>query len=313
MKQILITGANGMIGSAIIPKLINKYKLILVDAYTNRIEKYANRATVIKSDFVTLSKRQEVLEGVYCVVHLAAAVHWVPKTKREELQFIQTNVEGSRMIYNACSRQGVARFLFFSTNDVYAASDALITEETATAPRGIYGKSKFLAEEHLREASLTSKTAVCIFRPASVYGENDKGSMLSLITFCRRGLVPMIGKGENKKALLYLKDIAQAVERYLACEKDHNGEVFNISSGDYTYRGIIDTVCGIYGLKPLRVYVPDWFCKTVAPKISPLKKLAVAGEVKTISNDKALKLMGYEGTYSLEEGLLDAKGYYMGG
>jgi len=312
IKKILITGANGMIGNAIVQVLISKYKLILVDAYTSRIEKYADKATIIKNDLVKISAWQEALDGVYCVVHLAAAVHWIPKTSEEERQFIQTNAEGTKILYKACAEHGVERFLFFSTNDVYAASNELITEETATAARGIYGESKFLAEEYLREASLARKTAVCIFRPASVYGENDKGSMKSLISFCRKGVVPMIGKGENKKALLYLKDIVQAVERYIASEKDQNREVFNISSGDYKYKEIIDTICSSYGLKPLRVYVPAWFCKKIASKISPLKKLAVAGEVKTVSNDKAHKLLGYEGKYSIEAGLIDAKSYYVG-
>jgi len=258
-----------------------------------------------------LPEWQDVLDNVYCVIHLAATVHWVPTTKKEKLKFIQTNAMGTKILYDACEKHGVERFLFFSTNDVYMASDNLITEETATEPKGIYGESKFLAEEYLREASLKSKTAVCIFRPASVYGENDKGSMKSLIGLCKKGIVPMIGKGENKKALLYLKDIVQAVARYVDCEKNQNGEVFNIVSGNYKYKEIVDAICGSYGLKPLRVYVPAWFCKKIASKIAPLKKLTVASEVKTVSNDKALKMLGYVGKYSLEEGLLDAKGYYI--
>jgi len=313
MRKILITGANGMIGSAIVRELINKYELILVDSYTNRIEQYSDKATIIKNDLIKVVEWQDALNGVYCVVHLAAAVHWAPKTSEEEQMFIQTNAEGTRTLYYACLENSVERFLFFSTNDVYIASDELITEETPTEPKGIYGKSKILAEQYLLEASKASKTAVCIFRPASVYGENDIGSMKSLIAFCRKGIVPMIGRGANKKALLYLKDIVQAVEMYIESENDQNGEVFNISSGDYEYREIIDAICNGYGFKPLRIYIPAWFCKKVASKISPLKKLAVAGETKAVSNDKALKLLGYKGKYSLINGLMDAKGYYVEG
>ena len=312
MKKILITGANGMIGCAIVQELINKFELILVDVYTERIEQFAEKAAIIKSDLKEVFEWKDILDNVYCVVHLAAAVHWVPKTSEEEQHFIQTNAEGTRMLYHACSEHGVKRFLFFSTNDVYVASDELITEETATNPKGIYGKSKFLAEHYLREASLTSKTATCIFRPASVFGENDLGSMKSLIVFCRKGIVPMIGKGTSKKALLYLKDIVQAVERYVESENGHNGEVFNISSGNYRYKEIIDTICTVYELKPFRVYLPVWFCNNVAPKITLLKKLAIAGETKTVSNEKAFNLLGYKGRYSLINGLVDAKSYYVG-
>ncbi|SHH38540.1 NAD-dependent epimerase/dehydratase family protein [Desulfosporosinus lacus] len=310
IKKILITGANGMIGSAIIRELINKYELILLAPRTHRIEEYADRATIIKSDLLEVNVWQGMLDNVYCVVHLAAAVHWMPMTIEEERQFIKTNAEGTRILYNACIDHGVERFLFFSTNDVYAVSDQLITERTATDPQGFYGKSKLLAEQYLRKSSKGSKTAVCIFRPASVYGQNDKGSMKSLIAFCRKGIVPMIGKGANKKTLLYLKDIVQATARYIESENDLDGEVFNISSGDYGYKEIIDSICDCYGLNPLRVYIPTWFCKKVASKVGPLKKLAVAGEIKIVSNDKATKILRYKGKYSLADGLMDAKSYY---
>lgn len=313
MKKILITGANGMIGSAIVRKFIGKYELILVDPYTNRIDQYKDRATIITKNLTEVSEWQNVLDGVYCVVHLAAAVHWVPKTKEEEQQFILTNAEGTRILYDACAKHGVERFLFFSTNDVYETSDKLITEETTVDPKDVYGKSKLLAEKYLLKGLKTSKTAVCIFRPASVYGENDKGSMKSLIAFCRKGIVPMIGRGENKKALLYLKDTVQAVEKYIENESNLNGEVFNISSGDYEYKEIINAICNSYGFKPVRIYIPAWFCKNIASKIGPIKKLAVAGEIKTVSNDKASRLLRYERAYSLKEGLMDAKSYYVGG
>lgn len=310
MKKILVTGANGMIGSALVCDLVNKYELILLDLNTNRIEKYADRSMIIKSELSKVAEFEDLLDNVYCVVHLAAAVHWVPKTSEEKQQIIQTNAEGSRLFYNACAEHGVERFLFFSTNDVYEASDELITEETDTNPQGTYGKSKLLAEQYLLEESKISKTAVCVFRPASVYGENDKGSMKSLIAFCRKGIVPMIGKGENKKALIYLKDIVYAVEKYIESENDLNREVLNISSGNYGYKEIVDTICNSYGFKPLRFYVPVWFCKKVASKISPLKKIATAGEIKNVSNKKAFNLLGYNRKYSLADGLMDAKRYY---
>lgn len=310
MKKILITGANGMIGSALVRKFIDKYELILVDTYTNRIEHYDNKATIVKKKLSEVTEWQDVLNGVYCIVHLAAAVHWVPKTKEQEEEFIKTNTEGSRELFKVCAHKGVKRFLLFSTNDVYEASNKLITEETPVNPHSIYGKSKLLAEEYLLKDSKKTDTAVCIFRPASVYGVNDKGSMKSLIAFCRKGIVPMIGDGSNKKVLLYLKDIVQAVERYIESEKDLNGEVFNISSGDFGYKEMIDSICSVFGYKPFRLYIPGWFCSSIASKVGPLKKLAVAGETKVVSNEKAKGLLDYQMKYGLTDGLKDAMEYY---
>ncbi|PPK46366.1 NAD-dependent epimerase/dehydratase family protein [Clostridium algidicarnis] len=310
MKKVLITGANGMIGSAIVNEFIDKYDLVLVDPYTNKIDKFKDKAIILKNSLNDITEWENNLDGVNTVVHLAAAVHWQPKNKEEEQQFIDTNAEGTRKLYAACTKHGVERFLIFSTNDVYEATDKLITEDTPVNPQSIYGKSKLLAEKYLLEDSKKSDTAVCIFRPASVYGENDKGSMKSLIGLCKKGIVPMIGNGSNKKALLYRKDIVQAVKRYVDCENNLNGEVFNISSGDFGYKEMIDAICSIFEVKPFRLYIPGWFCKNIASKLGPIKKLAVAGETKIVSNEKAEKLLGYKRKYSLVEGLRDAKNYY---
>ncbi|WP_291569575.1 NAD-dependent epimerase/dehydratase family protein [Clostridium sp. UBA4548] len=310
MKKVLITGANGMIGIAIVNEFIDKYELVLVDPYTDKIDKFKNKATVLKNNLNNITEWENNLNGVNTVVHLAAAVHWKPKNKEEEQQFIDTNAKGTKKLYEACTKHGVERFLFFSTNDVYEASDKLITEDTPVNPQSIYGKSKLLAEQYLLEDSKKSNTAVCIFRPASVYGENDKGSMKSLIGLCKKGIVPMIGNGANKKALLYTKDIVQAVKRYVDCKNNLHGEVFNISSGDFGYKEMIDAICSIFEIKPFRLYIPGWFCKNIASKLGPIKKLAVAGETKIVSNEKAEKLLRYKKKYSLVEGLGDAKGDY---
>ncbi|KRQ85865.1 dTDP-glucose 4,6-dehydratase [Caloramator mitchellensis] len=309
MKKILITGANGMIGSSIVNELIDLHELILIDLYSDKIDKFRGRATIINFDLRNISEWESILEGVNTVIHLAAAVHWTPKNKKEEQYFIKTNVEGTRKLFEACNKYNVARFLFFSTNDVYEASNNLITEETPVNPKNIYGKSKLLAEQYLLDVSKNSNTSVCIFRPASVYGENDKGSMKSLIDLCKKGVVPMIGKGKNKKALLYIKDLVQAVKKYADSENDFNREIFNISSGNYEYIEIINSIAKVFDLKPIRIYIPKLLCTKIASKIGPLKKLAIAGETKMISCDKASILLGYKANFSLVEGLKDSKYY----
>ncbi len=310
MKKVLITGANGMIGNALVNKFINKYELILVDQNSDRLDQFKDNALIIKNSVKNISEWKDALDGVYCVVHLAAAVHWAPKTRQEEQQFEETNTDGTRILYKACSGRGVERFLFFSSNAVYEDSEELISEGSPVNPRGAYGRSKLAAEQFLLGEMKTGKTAVCIFRPASVYGENDKGSMRLLVSLCRKGVVPMIGNGANKKALLYIADIVQAVEKYIESEKDLNGEIFNVSSGDFRYREMINVICKSYGFNPFRVYIPAWFCKNIASRIRPIGKLAAAAETRAVSIEKASRLLGYQTKYSLEDGLMDAKGYY---
>lgn len=311
MKRILITGANGMIGSSLFKTLQQKYELILVSPRIDRIEKYATNATIVKSELSQMSEWRNRLQGVFCVVHLAAMVYQTPKSPEDKKRFFEVNTVGTQKLYQACSEEGVKRFLFFSTNDVYHASEQAISEDTPVNPQGTYGQSKLLAEQNLLEMSSSASTAVCIFRPSSVYGENDKGSMNTLVSFCKRGVIPLVGRGENSKPLLYLKDLNQAVERYIEHDNNFNREVFNISSGNYAYKDIINSICGSYQFKSYRIYLPRTLSMHISSKVSFLRKLRIAGESKIISIDKAIRMLGYQAKYPLHEGLMDSKGYYL--
>lgn len=312
MKKILITGANGMVGSALVQELVDSYDLVLVDKNINRIIEHGTRANVkiLESDLHNLSNWTNELENVYCVIHLAAAVHWEPKNVQQEELFIKTNTEATTKLYDACSQLGVKRFLFFSTNDVYKATDDLIDEEFATEPKGVYGRSKLIAENNLLEKSKNSPTAICVFRPSSIYGVNDKGSMSSLIRLSKKGFFLMLGKGKNKKSLLYLSDIVKIVHKYIQNENDFNGHIFNVSSGNYSYQEIVETINTVFSLRPLKLFVPGWFCEYIAPKFRLLKKINSAYETKIISDAKIKELLCSLEGYPLKDGLQDAKYYY---
>lgn len=309
-KKVFITGANGMIGSALVRKLVDKYQLILLSPDTDRIEKFKDRVTIIEKKLSDLEDWKDKLAGVDSLIHLAAAVHWVPKTEEDKEYFIKVNAEETKKVYLAAKEMKVNKFLFFSTNDVYKPSKQLITEANKVSPKNIYGESKLKAEEYLLNESKDGNTSVSIFRPASVYGKNDRGSMKSLIKFSSKGFIPMLGNGKNKKALLYLKDLVQAVEDYIESEKDLNRAIFNIQSGNYEYREIINSICQVFNFNVFKVPVPMWFINNIAGRISFLKKLETAAETKIVSSEKAKNLFGYESEFDLIKGLKNSKEYY---
>jgi nucleoside-diphosphate-sugar epimerase len=309
-KKIFITGANGMIGSALVRKLVDKYQLILLSPDVNRIEKFSDEVTIIQKKLSDLEEWKEHLEGVSCLIHLAAAVHWTPKTEEDKEYFKKVNAEETRKVFLAAKEKKVDKFLFFSTNDVYRPSEQIISEKTEVNPSNIYGESKLQAEKYLLNESKESDTEVVIFRAASVYGKNDGGSMKTLVNLCNKGIIPMLGKGKNKKALLYLEDLVQAVEKYIESNDDLNNEIFNIHSGNYEYKEIIYSICEVFDFKVFKFPIPEWFINNIAAKISFLNKLETAAENKVTSSKKAEELLGYKSEFDLVQGLGDSKDYY---
>lgn len=313
MKKLLITGANGMVGYALVKNFIGRYRLILVDKYTDKINEYKNVDTIdiVKCDLSEMNRWDDVLKDVYCVIHLAAVVHSVPKTDEEIKNYYNINLNATAKLYKYAQKNKIKKFLFFSTNDVYEPSEEMINEKILPSASSIYGQSKLLAERILLELSDNSHCKVCIFRPSSIYGVYDQGSMKTLVKFCKRGIVPIIGKGNNIKSLLYLKDVVCAVECYINTLDISNGEIFNISSGNLEYKQIINFICMSYNLKTIKVYIPKWICNKVLARIKILKKLVVVGQSKVIQYDKAEHELGYTSKYNLIDGLYDAKNYYL--
>jgi len=306
-KKILITGANGRVGSSLVKELITKYDLILVDPYDSKIRGYSTKATIILDNIENINNWKKYLKDIYCVIHLAAAVHWVPKTKKEEDIFITVNAEATKNLYLACTEMKVERFLFFSTNDVYKSSKNLIDEKTEPNPESVYGKSKLLAEKYLKQESLNSNVSVCIFRPASIYGNNIDSSMTTLIKLCNKGIVPYFNKGNNAKALLYIEDLIFAVLQYLNLDNQFDFEIFNISSDNYRYRELIDTIKDVYDCHFIKIYIPKWFIEKIAKNISFFNKLTVASEIKMISSKKINIDLNFNINSTLKENLYKIK------
>lgn len=299
-----------MIGTAIIERLIEDYELIVLDRFDDNLSKY--NLTVIKEDLCEVAKWKAHLKDVYCVIHLAAAVHSRPRTLAEEAEFTRINTVATAALFGACAEMGVSRVLFFSTNSVYPDSEISLDENAPIHPQGVYGRSKFDAEREAQDVIKSTGMPICIFRPASVYGARDRGSMKSLVGLCKKGIVPVTGGGGNTKALTYVRDIAGAAACYARHENPFSGQAFNIASGNYTFIEMLDAIGEAYSLHPKRIFLPAFITAPFLRGIPPINMLAVAASSKAVSFEKMEQVLGYSPRYTLRDGLRDCREYYVG-
>ena len=234
MTRVLVTGANGFIGTVLCDQLVAEGFLVrgafrsakAADCSPNNIEK------VIVGEINTNTDWQEALKGVNIVVHLAARVHVMHETDSDPLAaFERVNTTGTLNLAEQAVSNAVKRLIFLSTIKVngeqtqqaYLASDLV-------NPTDPYGLSKWHAEQALRTVRDKSDIEIVIIRPPLVYGPQVKGNFLRLITLINKGWPIPLASVDNNRSMVSIDNLCDLIKTCLFHSKA-DGELFLVSDG----------------------------------------------------------------------------------
>src|SRR5690606_31600254 len=129
------------------------------------------------------------LQHVDCVFHLAARVHRMGRRAHDEEAYQTSNAHATRLLAEAAARAGVRRFVFLSSVKVNGErSTTPFTVDSIPAPVDAYGRSKLLAELHLREIAARSSLQVAVVRSPLVYGPGVQANFKRLISLVGAGV-----------------------------------------------------------------------------------------------------------------------------
>ena len=247
MKQILITGGAGFIGSHLVRLFVNKYPestIVNLDKLTyagnllnlTDIENKQNY-NFVKGDIIDGNFVFELFEkhGFDTVVHLAAESH-VDRSIANPMEFVHANVTGTVNLLNAARHfwyehfEG-KRFYHVSTDEVYGSlgDEGLFTETTPYDPRSPYSASKAASDHFVRAYHHTYGLPIIISNCSNNYGPNqfpEKLIPLFINNIINKKPLPVYGKGENVRDWLYVEDHAEAID--LILRKGRLGETYNI-------------------------------------------------------------------------------------
>lgn len=261
MKNILITGGMGFIGSHVVEHFAEKYpeyNIVVMDCLTyaadidfyNEIDggKYPNVKTYL-GDITEPHDVQLIFneKNINSVIHLAAESH-VDNSIESPLEFAQTNVLGTLNLLNAAKEawkdtlpKAGNVFYHISTDEVYGhlgLNDHPFVESTSYDPRSPYSASKAASDHFVRAFYHTHGLPTVISNCSNNYGprQNVEKLLPKTITNLLTGKkIPVYGKGENIRDWLYVKDHVEAIDVLF-----HNGvfgETYNIG-GDSEERNI---------------------------------------------------------------------------
>lgn len=207
--RIIVTGATGFVGQAAIAHLREAGHDVL--AATRRVAPCAAPARVV-GDIDSHTDWGAHLDGVDCVIHLAARVHVMHDSNGLEA-YREVNTRGTQRLAESAARAGVRRFVYLSSAKVVGESSgsSVFSDASPAAPTDPYAASKHEAEIALQQVTAQSGIEVCILRPPLVYGPGVRANFLRLLRWIDRGIPLPFGVVRNARSLVALDNLANAI------------------------------------------------------------------------------------------------------
>lgn len=236
-KTIIVTGANGFAGQAVLARLSPTHQMIAV-VRPGGVAPRSLAHAVIEWDLET-TLLASPLPPIDVVIHLAG-----DPLEHDQLEPLwEKNVRTTDKMLRFCVEHNIDQVIFSSTSAVYGYGQEPLAESSALAPVSYYGLSKRFAEELCDWYERQHGIHTCILRLASLYGPgNTKGLIHSLLKSARAGHVVLRGSPESHRNSLYIDDFATLIEKIVSREW-HETDRYNVAGPDtFSLLDIIDTI-----------------------------------------------------------------------
>jgi dTDP-glucose 4,6-dehydratase len=330
MKDVLVTGGAGFIGSNFIRHLLaanSDVRLWNLDAltYAGSLENLvdlagAARHTFVQGDICDQALVEKLLgeHSIDTIVHFAAESH-VDRSIRGPAAFMRTNIEGTFSLLEAARKAWLEdsslegkRFLHISTDEVYGSlgpGDPAFSETTPYAPNSPYAASKAGSDHLVRAYHHTYGLPALITNCSNNYGPYqfpEKLIPLMILNALEGRPLPVYGDGGQIRDWLYVEDHCAALLRVLQDGRD--GEVYNIGGGvQPTNLEIVETLCGL-----LDELAPGSGHKPHARLIRFVEDRPGHDRRYAMNSDKIRRELGWGPEMDLEPGLQATVRWYLG-
>jgi dihydroflavonol-4-reductase len=320
----LVTGATGFVGSAVVRALVGRGEPVraMVRRSSSLGLLEGLPVEIVTGDLDEPSTCRAALEGCDALFHVAADYRlWVPQPDA----MYRTNVEGTRHLLLAAAAARVARIVYTSSVATLGLRpDHLPADETTpvtlAAMIGHYKRSKFLAEQAVRDMAAETGLPVVIVNPAAPVGPGDARPTPTgrVVLEAARGRIPAyVDTGLN---LVHVDDVAEG--QLLAFERGRVGERYILGGENLPLSQMLALIADIMGRRPPRLRLPTsavlpvaFVAEAVARVAGGREPLITADGVRMarkpmyFTSAKAERELGYRSRPAVE-GLRDAIAWY---
>lgn len=318
-QRILVTGATGFIGGALVRRLLSEGRA--VRAMARRPEKAADLgalgAEVVMGDLGDEDLLERAAQGCPVVIHCAAQV--APADARTA--FEGPNVAGTENVLVACGKAEVKRFVFLSSVAVFGLpASGTITDDS---PRGLageaYSDSKFGAEEAVWSFCRARGLPFTIVRPSCVYGPGSPYWSITPIKQIRKGKMLIIAGGRGTFNYVYIDNLVDAIQ-LTASDDRALGQAFIVSDGATSWHeffGAYEKMAGQKGLRsvPLPVAKAGLAARNLITRFNHKSRIALRAinfmSGSAVYSQKHIEqALGHRTQVGLEEGLRRTEAWF---
>jgi nucleoside-diphosphate-sugar epimerase len=232
-RRILVTGATGFVGRAVVPALMAAGWQ--VRASGRNWNRRPDNCEFVKLDIAGESDFAFLVEGMDAILHLAARVHVMRETANDPLaEFRLANVAPTTRLVEAAIRGGVKHFIFASSLKVHGevSLDRPIRENDPLRADDAYGTSKIEAESAINALASGSGMRTTVFRLPLTYGPGVTGNFQRLAKLVATGVPLPFAAATNRRSMLYVGNLCSAILADLERVADSRAhETFLLSDG----------------------------------------------------------------------------------
>ena len=309
-NMILVTGANGFIGRALIKQATSLgYSVRGAVRYQTLASKQSEFFQISSLDGNTDWSR--ALRSCNIVIHLAAMAHNYAGLKSEELaNFMKINCEASINLARQAHKAGVKRFIFLSSTGVMGpqvTSGFSYGPDSHPEPHDPYTRSKAYAEQELLKLSNELAMEVTILRVPVVYGPNAPGSIGSLTKAIKLGIPLPLGGLLNRRHLISIDNLVELMVSCISSSASANG-VFIASDDEVLSTSDLCYLCGHFADKrPRLISMPPRLLMFIAHVLGKQKKAATLLGDLELDSSRTYSHFKWSAGYSPSKHVLEIK------
>lgn len=306
-KRILVTGANGFVGSALCRRLVSEKHQVTVAVRRKAVPflpEFVNH--VITNNIGQNTDWTKAVAGVDTVVHLAARVHVMSENLSNPLDaYRQVNVAGTKKLAEDAASAGVRRFVFLSSVKVNGEESAIAYRESDDpSPEDDYGISKMEAEEQLKTIAKKSSMEIVVIRPPLVYGPGVKANFLALMKLVDRRVPLPLGSVSNQRSFIYLGNLVDCIFHCMD-HPDAAGQIYLVSDDrDISTPGLIRMIADSLNNRVLLFSVPQALLRSIGILLGKGEAAKRLIGSLTVDISKIKRELEWTPPFSMESGLL---------